>query len=180
MANRRWMLTSGILLLAASAPASAAWSPLGGLDEPPIEVQLDPSRPGLLYARVIANDGPEEGYLWRSEDGGETWRNVQRGLERSSSVLAIDPADPRVIWLWTVDGQLWRSGDAGDTWSRRFKTPADQQPAPQVFQLLVDRRNPSTVWRVDYDSGTRVAVSKDGGESFRLGAFIRHYNALGS
>src|SRR6185295_4895507 len=160
MANRRWMLTSGILLLASSLPASAGWSPLGGLDEPPIEVQLDPARPGLLYASVIANDGPEEGYLWRSEDGGETWRNVQVGLERSSSALAVDPADPRVIWVWTTDGQLWRSGDAGDTWFRRLATP-DDQFAPQVLQLLADRRNPSTVWRVDYDSGagTRVAVS---------------------
>jgi photosystem II stability/assembly factor-like uncharacterized protein len=183
MARQRWMLTWGLLLLAAAAPASAGWSPLGGpVSEPEIEVQVHPGRPQLLYARVIASVGPEEGYLWRSEDAGKTWTNVQRGLERPSSALAIDPADPEVIWVWTSDNQLWRSGDAGETWSRRFATPADQI-VPLVFQLLVDPRRPETIYRVDYDgvgTGTRVAVSRDGGASFQAGAWVPHFTGLDS
>jgi photosystem II stability/assembly factor-like uncharacterized protein len=170
------MLTFGILLLMVTAPVSAGWGPLGGPIEPRVELRLDPSRPELLYARVVVSEGVEEAYLWRSEDGGTTWRDMQSGLLRPSSALAIDPANPRVIWVWTSDSQLWRSGDAGETWSRRFATPANEL-VPTVFQLLVDPGDPETLYRVEYDSGngTRVAVSRDGGRSFQNGAFVRHF-----
>ena len=169
------------LLLAGIAPASAAWSPLGSPIQPFITLQLDPGRPGLLYARVFTSEGPEEDYLWRSEDGGATWRNVQSGLERPVSALAIDPVNPEVIWVWTADGQLWRSADAGDTWSHRY-TLQGLNPR-QVFQLLVDPHHPETVYRIDYNgiaAGTRVAVSRDGGASFSEGAFVPHFSGLDS
>jgi len=171
MRTSRWILLVAALLLAGLAPASAAWSPLGSPIQPQITLQLDPGRPELLYARVFASEGPTEDYLWRSEDGGATWRNVQSGLENPVNALAIDPSNPRVIWVWTPDGQLWRSADAGDTWSRRLVTPTDQIP-PYVLQLLVDPRHPDTLYRVDAEDLTRtvVAVSRDGGMSFTQGA----------
>lgn len=170
------MLTFGILLLV-TVPVSAGWSPLGGPVEPVVELQLDPSRPELLYARVVVSEGGEEAYLWRSEDGGTTWHDVQSGLERPSSALAIDPANPRVIWVWTSDGQLWRSGDAGETWSRRFATPGNQL-TPNVVQLLVDPRDPETLFRVEFDGRTQVAVSRDGGRSFQEGPSVPHATGL--
>ena len=171
MRTSRWILLVAALLLAGIAPASAAWSPLGSPIQPFITLQLDPGRPELLYARVFASEGPEEDYLWRSEDGGVTWRNVQSGLENPVNALAIDPSNPRVIWVWTPDGQLWRSADAGDTWSRRLVTPTDQIP-PYVLQLLVDPHHPDTLYRVDAEDLLRtvVAVSRDGGMSFTKGA----------
>ena len=177
MKNQLWMLMFGTLLLAVTAPVSAGWSPLGGPIAPVVELQLDSSRPELLYARVVVSEGGEEAYLWRSEDGGTTWRDVQSGLERPSSALAIDPANPRVIWVWTSDGQLWRSGNAGETWSRRFMTPANQL-TPNVVQLLVDPRAPETIFRVEFEGRTRVAVSRDGGRSFQNGAFVPHATGL--
>jgi photosystem II stability/assembly factor-like uncharacterized protein len=166
----RWILFAAVLLLVGIGPASAGWSPLGSPIRPFVTLQLDPGRPELLYARVFASEGPEEDYLWRSEDGGVTWRNVQSGLENPVNALAIDPSNPRVIWVWTPDGQLWRSADAGDTWSRRLTTPTDQIP-PDVRQLLVDPDHPDTLYRVDAENGflTIVAVSRDGGVSFTKG-----------
>jgi photosystem II stability/assembly factor-like uncharacterized protein len=171
MRTPHWILLVATLLLAAIAPASAAWSPVGSPIQPFITLQLDPGRPELLYARVFASEGPGEDYLWRSEDGGATWRNVQRGLENPITALAIDPSNPRVIWVWTPDGQLWRSANAGDTWVRRFVTPANQIP-PYVLQLLVDPHHPDTLYRVDARDllKTAVAVSRDGGVSFTEGA----------
>ena len=165
MRTSRSVLLVAALLLASVAPASAAWSPLGSPIQPFITLQLDPDRPELLYARVFASEGPTEDYLWRSQDGGATWRNVQSGLERPVSALAIGPTNPEVIWVWTADGQLWRSADAGDTWSHRYTR--QRSDSPQVFQLLVDPHHPDTIYRIDYDglsSGTRVAVSRDGGD----------------
>src|SRR5215210_8908343 len=175
MATPRWIVLSGLLLLALAAPVSAGWSPLGGPIEPILELQLDPGRPGLLYARVIVTEGREQSYLWRSKDRGATWHDVQSGLEHPASALAIDPSDPKVIWVWTADGELWRSGDAGETWSRRFATPPTGI-MPDVRQLLVDPRNPATIYRVD--NGTEVAVSRNGGASFRKGGFVPNFSGL--
>ena len=176
MAHPRWTLTLGTLwlaIIAMGAPLSAGWAPVGGPAEPVVRPHLDPGRPELLYASVVVNV-PEEGYLWRSEDAGATWRSIQPGLGRSSQAIGIDPTDPKVIWVWTPGRELWRSGDAGDTWSRRFTTPPDDFESFEVLKILVDPRDPKTLFRVDFDSGAgvRVAVSRDGGTSFRKGAFV--------
>ncbi|HSS78652.1 MAG TPA: hypothetical protein VLV54_18160 [Thermoanaerobaculia bacterium] len=166
---RGWLAASAFFL-AAVAPASAGWSPVGGPVELPLEVHLDPGQPELLYARaVVYSDG--QAFLWRSEDGGATWRNIQRGLERTSVALAIDPSNPKVIWIWTREGELWRSSDAGNTWSRRFATPSDDIFQLWVFQILADPHDPMTLYRVGSDgSSSSVDVSHDGGESFQKGA----------
>jgi photosystem II stability/assembly factor-like uncharacterized protein len=155
------------LALASTLPAAAGWAPLGGPIRPLAALQLVPSRPDLLYARVAVFGNFRQSYLWRSEDAGTTWRTLQPGLERRLSALAIDPRNPQVIWAWTANGQLLRSADAGDTWMLR-STSTGSSP---VVQLLVDPRHPdTTLYRVDSNGATtRVAVSRDGGASFSPG-----------
>jgi photosystem II stability/assembly factor-like uncharacterized protein len=159
-------------MLAAAAPVAASWSPVGSPIRPVVTLQLDPGRPELLYARVFA--APNEDYLWRSEDAGVTWHDVQSGLERPVSVLGIDPSNPEVIWVWTSDGQLWRSGDAGNTWSQRYTLPATGHTL-LVSQLLIDPHHPGTIYRVDTDEnspGAHVSVSRNGGTSFSAGSSV--------
>jgi photosystem II stability/assembly factor-like uncharacterized protein len=163
MTNPRWSLAALALLLAAAAPATAAWAPFSGPMTPFVELHLDLGRPELLYARVLASSSM--GYLWRSEDGGATWTDIQQGLGNSSLRVAIDPSDPTVIWVWTRDGQLWRSGDAGDTWSQRLSGSF-----ASVFQLLVDPTQPSILYRLTGgNQGLSVDASYDGGASFQQG-----------
>src|ERR1700681_1601465 len=167
----RWF-TAGALLLAIAAPAAAGWAPFSGPVTPLIELHLDPGRPELLYARVVASSSM--GFLWRSEDRGATWTDIQHGLGNSSLKLAIDPTDPRVIWVWTWDGQLWRSGDAGDTWSQR-----SAGSFAFVFQLLVDPTQSSILYRVAESSqGVSVDASYDGGASFQQGGLLHNTGAL--
>jgi photosystem II stability/assembly factor-like uncharacterized protein len=148
--------------------ATAAWLPVGGPVQAIVELRLDPSRPDLLYARSAASDAFSS-YLWRSADAGATWRDVQAGLEQPFNALAIDPEDPRVIWVWTQTGELWRSADAGATWSRRLTAPSEI--APQAVELLVDAHHPETLYRVDVDTGQPIVfVSRDGGATFTAGA----------
>jgi photosystem II stability/assembly factor-like uncharacterized protein len=175
------ILPAAALALAATAPLSAGWAPVGGPVSPVVTLQLDPSRPELLYAQTLAaEDVAVLGhYLWRSEDAGATWRDIQPGLERPVMALAIDPEDPRVIWAWASEGSLWRSGDAGDTWSLRstFTSGATLQ----VLQLLVDPHHPDTLYRVEVASASfqvLVAVSRDGGMTFTKGAPFTQPNSV--
>ena len=168
MASLRSMLPV-VALLAVAPPLSAGWSPLGGPVPPEVELAVHPAQPRLLYARAVVSGLPEPAYLWRSRDGGATWKDLQPGLLRPSSALGLDPADPERLWVWTPEGELWRSLDAGDTWVRRFTAPPDPG-APNVLQLLAAG---SRLVRVDAEiEGARVAVSRDGGASFRLGVLV--------
>jgi len=163
-------VAAAALALAAVSPAAAVWSPLGGPTSPQIALRFDPGKPELLYARVISSD-QGLGFLWRSKDGGATWHNIQKGLELPSSALAIDPKDPKVIWVW-AGGEIWRSGDAGDTWSRRSVSNPDDPFDLIVLDLLVDPHHSSTLYRVSLrfaSSGGSVDVSYDGGVSFQQG-----------
>lgn len=169
MSPRSWV-AAATLALAAVAPASAGWLPVGGPTSPQIALRFDPARPELLYARVISTD-QGLGFLWRSQDRGATWRNIQKGLEIPSDALAIDPENPKVIWVW-AGGETWRSGDAGDTWARRSVALPDESFDLSVLDLLVDPHHPSTLYRVSFHSagnGGSVDVSFDGGASFQQG-----------
>ncbi len=158
-----------------AAPLFAGWSPLGGPVPPEVELKVSPGRPRLLYARVLASEGPEVGYLWRSRDGGVTWVDLQKNLLLPSSALAIDPANPERIFLWATRGELWQSDDAGDSWSRKYKVPANRG-APNVLGLLADRGH--LAW-VEYDGGgVRTAVSGDGGQTFASGAPVPLFSGL--
>ena len=72
--------------------------------------------------------GSADGGVWKTDDGGSTWRPTFEGT-RSASIgaLALAPSDPDVIWVGTgqihqrwdiVDGDgVYRSIDGGETWT---------------------------------------------------------------
>ncbi|HKV12786.1 MAG TPA: hypothetical protein VJ725_31875 [Thermoanaerobaculia bacterium] len=171
MAHPRWTFILGALWLAMAMPVSAGWVPVGAPLEPLVQLRLDSGRPELLYAHVYLS-GTLQAYLWRSEDAGATWHNLQSGLLRRSNVLGIDPANPKVIWVWTTQNELWRSDDGGDTWSWRFTDSPDESDPYRTTQLLADPRDPDTIFRVEAYISYRVSVSHDGGVSFRKGAVV--------
>jgi photosystem II stability/assembly factor-like uncharacterized protein len=77
-----------------------------------------------------------------SIDGGRIWKRVGgRELEKAESV-AIDPVDPRFLYVgtWRLS---YRSSDFGRTWSLVDKgMPLDSD----VFSIAIDARNPSVIY----------------------------------
>jgi len=81
-----------------------------------VDLAMHPSRPGILYAaawdtrRTPWNyfEGGSGSGIYRSEDGGTTWRRLTQGLPQGTDVgrigLAISPADPRVVYA-LIDSQ---------------------------------------------------------------------------
>lgn len=72
--------------------------------------------------------GSTGGGIWRTDDGGTTWRNISDGFFTSASMgaLAVAPSDPQVIYAGTgsacprgnisLGDGVYRSTDGGDTW----------------------------------------------------------------
>ena len=101
-----------------------------------IDLAFDPSNAQIVYAEMWASrrppwttggsyDGPGSG-LYKSTDGGSTWRQLTKGLPTWSDKLGrigigVAPSDPNRIYA-LVDspklGGLYRSDDAGESWQR--------------------------------------------------------------
>lgn len=71
--------------------------------------------------------------IYRSTDGGDTWRHVGLGSSGTIGRIVVDPQDPQHIWvaasgnLFVPGGQrgIYVSTDGGDTWKRSLKGPND-------------------------------------------------------
>jgi photosystem II stability/assembly factor-like uncharacterized protein len=78
-----------------------------------------PDKTGVMF--MTNGDGPPgtAGRLFRSRNHGADWQNVNLSGEAESSVyfLAVNPADPNLIYAAATLGQIWRSTDGGERWT---------------------------------------------------------------
>ena len=96
--------------------------------------------------------------LQRSEDGGQSWRQV---LDANVRSLAGHPRDRQALYLGTTNGDLYRSADSGASWERR---PLDRRPAAGVAHIAVAADDPQHLY-AGLDAGG-VWVSVNGGASW--------------
>lgn len=92
-------------------------------------VTLDPNDPNVIWVGSGENNAQRSvSYgdgVYKSEDGGRTWRNM--GLKESEHIgdIVIDPRDSKTIYvaaqgpLWSEGGErgLYKSTDGGETWT---------------------------------------------------------------
>jgi photosystem II stability/assembly factor-like uncharacterized protein len=137
---------------------------------------LDPSNPKRIYIAISAAGA------FRTDDGGETWKPINRGL-RSPYIpdpnaeighcvhhVALHPKHPNVLFMqkhWDV----MRSDDAGDNW----KEVSGNLPTDFGFVIDVHAHEPETVYVVPIksdgehfppDGKLRVFRSRSGGNEW--------------
>jgi photosystem II stability/assembly factor-like uncharacterized protein len=139
----------------------------------------DPSRPLVFYFGAV------NGGVWKTTNGGQTWRNVTDGKSDISSVgaIAVAQSDPNVIWVGTGESQLredltygtgvYRSTDGGDTW--RHVGLTDTQ---QIGDVVIDPRDPDRAYvaAIGHAFGPNaergVFRTTDGGKSWKKVLFL--------
>jgi photosystem II stability/assembly factor-like uncharacterized protein len=139
------------------------------------DMALDPTNPKVLFAALwhferkpwAFTSGDEEGGVWRSVDGGRTWKKLEKGLPKlmGRTGLAVAPSDPRVVYVIaeTNAGTLFRSDDRGDTFT---KVTDESSIVSRGFYYTHVRVDPADADRV-YAVASRLQVSIDGGKSWR-------------
>ena len=140
------------------------------------DVRLDPRNPDVLYAAsyqrrrhvgVLVGGGPESA-VYKSEDGGETWKQLTRGLpggDVGRIGLALSPQNPDVFYATiAAEGDksgFYRSKDRGETWEKQSDYVAGD---PQYYgEIYPDPHQSGRVYAVD----VRLHVTDDGGRTFR-------------
>ncbi len=148
------------------------------------EVHLDPRDPNTIYVSTYQRrrrvwtliDGGPGSALYKSTDGGKTWRKIVRGLPKvdlGRIGLAISPVNPDVLYaiVEAADGKggFFRSTNRGETWEKRS---GHVSGSPQYFQEIF--ADPLVEGRV-YALDVFTQVTEDGGKTWRkLGNKDRH------
>lgn len=91
---------------------------------------MSPIKEGEIWSLAIDPNDPNRIYVgtrpgsWRSTDGGQTWEQLDMGLNPECPIgisrttnIVVDPRDSQVLWAGVeVDG-IFRSADGGDSWT---------------------------------------------------------------
>ncbi len=82
------------------------------------DIVVSPRNPNTLVACVADAARGRAGRLYRSEDTGATWTQIDRGVSVNSTMMgvALDPADPACIHCVTRQGQTFSTDDGGASW----------------------------------------------------------------
>jgi photosystem II stability/assembly factor-like uncharacterized protein len=82
------------------------------------DIVVAPWNANTLFACVSDKARGEEGRLYKSEDLGRTWSQLDRGIAVHSTLMgvALDRYDPSSIHCATRGGQTFSSSDGGESW----------------------------------------------------------------
>jgi uncharacterized repeat protein (TIGR01451 family) len=75
-------------------------------------IEADPANPNIVYAAGQFNYGIGSGGIFRSDDGGQTWKNLGWDQHPDFHAFAFDPTNTAHILIGS-DGGVWFSADRG-------------------------------------------------------------------
>jgi len=148
------------------------------------DVVMDPRDPEVLIAAAYQRrrhvwtliDGGPESALYKSTDGGATWRKLSTGLpkeEMGRIGLAVSPVEPDTVFALieaaNKAGGFFRSTDRGETWDKR----SDYNSGGPMYygEIFADPGERDRVYSMD----VFLKVTDDGGKTFRnLGETFKH------
>ncbi|MCU0989790.1 MAG: hypothetical protein MUE63_09475, partial [Xanthomonadales bacterium] len=134
-------------------------------------VALDPNDPNTVWVGTGENNSQRSvGFgdgVYRSLDGGKTWRNMGLRDSEHISMIRIHPADSDVVWV-AAQGPLWNSGgdrglfktsDGGETWTKILDIDADTG----VNEFVMDPADPDRIVASSYQRRRHVWTLINGG-----------------
>ncbi|MDN5202492.1 glycosyl hydrolase [Fulvivirgaceae bacterium BMA10] len=134
-------------------------------------VTIDPNNPHTIWVGTGENIGGRHvGFgdgIYRSTDGGATWKNMGLKTSEHISKIIIHPENSNVIWvaaqgpLWKKGGErgLYKSTDGGKTWKR---TLGDSEWVG-VTDIVADPRDPDWMYAATWQRHRNVAAYMGGG-----------------
>lgn len=155
-------------------------------------ILVDPTDTKRVYAAVVHG---RYGYVYKTEDGGATFRSTYITSRENQSVtnLEMDPQNPRLLYLTTSQGGVLKSSDRGESWE------AMEWVREPIRVMRISNENPPTLYlatsrglwrsrdrgatfedlseilsRIDFDASTVSAIQFDRSNTSVLYLGTRH------
>jgi len=152
-----------------------------------IDLVMEPGNPRVLYAALwearrypweLVSGGGGSG-LYRSTDGGDTWKKLTKGLpDGPIGRIAIAAAPSNPLHLYALveakKGMLWESTDRGDEWKKVSESHLLDVRPFYFSRLFVSPEDERRVYFLSYD----LVESDDGGKTARpidRGVHVDHH-----
>lgn len=149
-------------------------------------LKMDPTNPFVIWAGTGENNHQRQlGYgdgIYKTEDGGASWKNMGLKNSRHIGMIAIDPRNSDIVYV-AAEGSIWGPGgdrglyktaDGGKNWKKILEISENTG----VNIVILDPRNPDVIYATSEQrrrhvftkigGGPESAVykSKDGGITF--------------
>ena len=160
-----------------SSDGGATWQKILYIDEQTgcADLLMDPLHPEILLASTWQfrrtpysfNSGGNGSGLYKSEDGGKTWREIKNGLPAKPFgriAMCLAPSDPKNMFAIVESNNtgLYISSDGGESWKSQSAS-FNIVSRPFYFSTIaVDPKDPKRVYR----PALSFSFSTDGGYSF--------------
>ncbi len=134
----------------------------------------------VVDGKTLLYVGSASGGVWRSQDGGTTFKPVfDKQPVQSIGAVTIDPSNPRNVWVgtgeaWTrnsvsIGDGIYKSTDAGETW-----TNVGLPESERIVRIIVHPKQsavvyacvPGKLWSDSNDRG--LYKTTDGGKTWSL------------
>ncbi|MCU0648066.1 MAG: glycosyl hydrolase [Gemmatimonadaceae bacterium] len=168
-----------------STDAGKSWTHVGFRDVHAIsKIRIHPTNPQVVFVAAFGKysvPSAERG-VFKSTDGGATWRKVLFRDDRTGAVdIAIDPKNPSIVYaaLWEAyrkeyqmssggpGSGLFKSTDGGDTWTELTRNPGMPSGMIGKIGVAVGAKGDRVYAQVENEKGG-LFKSDDGGRTWTL------------
>ena len=142
-----------------------------------VDISIDKNNPRIIFASTwnirrtpySLESGGEGSGLWKSTDGGETWKNISDNEGLPSGIwgisgVSVSPVNSKKVFalIENKEGGLFRSDNGGSSWEKVNEDRNLRQRAWYYTRVYADTQNENRV----YVMNVSFWRSEDGGKSF--------------
>ncbi|MBK9121837.1 MAG: glycosyl hydrolase [Chloroflexi bacterium] len=167
-----------------STDAGRSWQHIGLAETRHIgKVRVHPTDPDTVYVAALGHafGRNKERGVFKSTDGGKTWKHVLFKSEKAGAVdLSIDRNNPRIIYaavweafrnFWNIssggpDSGLWRSMDGGETWQDITQNKGLPSGVLGKIGVAASPAQPGRVWALVENEKGGMYRSDDYGDTW--------------
>ncbi|MBV9406991.1 MAG: hypothetical protein JO211_16705, partial [Acidobacteriaceae bacterium] len=137
------------------------------------DMDINPANPNIVFATMWRFErrpwkfvsGDDAGGLFRSSDGGVTWKKITEGLPKTFGRMGVKVAagNPKVVYVIgeSNEGTLFRSDDYGEHFHMMSKDPSLVGRGLYYSQMRVDPTDENRI----YSIGMSISTSIDAGKT---------------